>query len=109
MISLPVLLVLKKEINVNNAYSDVWSEGKCKLYVNGLLVILSDVLYVPNVRRNLVLVFVLDKKGFKAGMKLGVVNIIKSLNNDKNGEYEAFNEFCKGEGINHVYTMPYKP
>ena len=25
------------------------------------------------------------------------------------GEYEVFNELCKGEGIRHIYTMPYKP
>ena len=25
------------------------------------------------------------------------------------GEYEVFDEFCKGEGIRHIYTMPHKP
>ena len=40
----------------NNACSDVLGEGKYKLLpiVNGSKVILSDVLYVPDVRRNLI-------------------------------------------------------
>ena len=25
------------------------------------------------------------------------------------GEYEVFDELCKGEGIRHIYTMPHKP
>ena len=34
---------------------------------------------------------------------------IKSLNNDRGGEYKAFDQFCKEMGIRHIYTMPYKP
>ena len=34
---------------------------------------------------------------------------IKSLNNDKGGEYEAMDSFCKESGRKHLYTMPYKP
>ena len=34
---------------------------------------------------------------------------IKSVNNDISGEVEAFDEFCKEEGIRQIYIMPYKP
>ena len=46
----------------NNTYSDVLGEGKCKLSINSIVVVLSDVLYVPDVRRNLIYVSILDKK-----------------------------------------------
>jgi transposase InsO family protein len=31
------------------------------------------------------------------------------LNNDRGGEYEAMDNFCKENGIRHFFTMPYKP
>jgi hypothetical protein len=34
---------------------------------------------------------------------------IKTLNNDREGEYEAMDNLCKENGIKHLYTMPYKP
>ena len=34
---------------------------------------------------------------------------IKSLNNDRGGEYEAMDFLCKKNGIRHLFTMPYKP
>ena len=46
----------------NNTYSDVLGEGNCRLSINGIIVILSNVLYVPDVRRNLISVSILDKK-----------------------------------------------
>ena len=46
----------------NNTYSDVLGEGNCRLSINSIIVILSNVLYVPNVRRNLIFVSILDKK-----------------------------------------------
>ena len=46
----------------NNTYSDVLGEGNCRLSINGIIVILSSVLYVPNVRRNLISVSIIDKK-----------------------------------------------
>ena len=63
----------------NNACSDVLGEGKYKLLpiVNGSKVILSDVLYVPNVSRNLILVSALDKKGYEIWMKSSIVTITK--------------------------------
>lgn len=63
----------------NNAHSDVLGEWKYKLLpiVNGSKVILSDVLYVPDVHRNLILVSALDKKGYKIWMKSGIVTITK--------------------------------
>ena len=63
----------------NNAHSDVLGEWKYKLLpiVNGSKVILSDVLYVLDVHRNLILVSALDKKGYKIWMKSGIVTITK--------------------------------
>ena len=46
----------------NNTYSDVLGEGNCRLSINGIAVILNNVLYVPDVRRNLISVSILDKK-----------------------------------------------
>lgn len=37
------------------------------------------------------------------------VDQIKRLNNERGGEYEAFDEFCRGKGIRHIYTTSYKP
>ena len=31
------------------------------------------------------------------------------MNNDRGGEYEAMDSFCKESGIRDLYTMPYKP
>ena len=46
----------------NNTYSDVLGEGNCRLSINGIIVILSNALYVPDVCRNLISVSILDKK-----------------------------------------------
>jgi hypothetical protein len=43
----------------------------------GSIVILSDVLYVSNVCRNLILVSILIKKGYEIRMKFSVVTIFK--------------------------------
>jgi hypothetical protein len=43
----------------------------------GSVVILSDVLYVSNVCRNLILVSILIKKGYEIRMKSSVVTIFK--------------------------------
>ena len=31
------------------------------------------------------------------------------MNNDRGGEYEAMDSFCKDNGIKHLFTMPYTP
>ncbi len=43
----------------------------------GSIVILSDVLYVSNVCRNLILVSIIIKKGYEIRMKFSVVTIFK--------------------------------
>ena len=48
-------------------------------------------------------------KEFKLEVENQLGRSIKSLNNDRGGEYEAFDQFCKEMGIRHIYTMPYKP
>uniref|UniRef100_A0A2N9EP82 Integrase catalytic domain-containing protein n=1 Tax=Fagus sylvatica TaxID=28930 RepID=A0A2N9EP82_FAGSY len=48
-------------------------------------------------------------KEFKLEVENQLGISIKSLNNDRGGEYEAFDLFCKEMGIRHIYTMPYKP
>ena len=42
----------------------------------------------------------------EVGKQLG--QPIRSINNGRGGEYEVFDEFCKGKWIKHIYTMPYK-
>ena len=48
-------------------------------------------------------------KEFKLEVENQLGRSIKSLNNDKSGEYKVFDQFCKEMGIRHIYTMPYKP
>ena len=48
-------------------------------------------------------------KNYKTEVEKQLGQPIKSINNDRGGEFEVFDEFCKGEGIRHIYTMPYKP
>lgn len=61
----------------NNTYIDVLGEGDCKLSCNGTNVILKNVLYAPTIRRNLISVAMLEKKGFEVRFKTGVVTIGK--------------------------------
>ena len=61
----------------NNTYSDVLGEGNYRLSINGIVVILSNVLYVLSVRRNLIFVSVLDKKGYEIRLKSSHVTICK--------------------------------
>ena len=46
-------------------------------------------------------------KNYKTEVEKQLGRPIKSINNDRGGEYEVFDEFYKGEGIRHIYTMPY--
>ena len=48
-------------------------------------------------------------KNYKTEVEKQLGRPIKSINNDRGGEYEVFDKFCKGEGIRNIYTMPYKP
>jgi IS30 family transposase len=52
----------------------------------------------------------IDKlKEFKLEVEKHIGRSIKTLNNDRGGEYEAMDNLCKENGIKHLYTMPYKP
>jgi transposase InsO family protein len=48
-------------------------------------------------------------KEYKLEVEKQLGRSIKSLNNDRGGEYEAVDSFCKESGIRHLHTMPYKP
>ncbi|KAM1189908.1 hypothetical protein ACFX2J_025523 [Malus domestica] len=48
-------------------------------------------------------------KEFKAEVENQLGISIKTLNSDRGGEFEAFDDFCKENGIRHNYTMPYTP
>ena len=47
-------------------------------------------------------------KNYKIEVEKQLGQPIKSINNGRGGEYEVFDEFCKGKWIKHIYTMPYK-
>jgi hypothetical protein len=47
-------------------------------------------------------------KEYKLEVEKQLERSIKSLNNDRRGEYEAMDSFCKENEIRHLYTMPYK-
>jgi hypothetical protein len=53
----------------NNTYSYVLGEGKCKIFVNGLVIVLYDFLYVPSIRKNLISVSVLYNKVYMIKFK----------------------------------------
>uniref|UniRef100_A0A2N9F1W8 CCHC-type domain-containing protein n=1 Tax=Fagus sylvatica TaxID=28930 RepID=A0A2N9F1W8_FAGSY len=61
----------------NNTYSDVLGEGRFKFSIGDFVIVLNNVLYVPSVCRNLIIVPVLDEKGFEVKMKSGRVFISK--------------------------------
>ena len=44
----------------NNTYNDVLGECKCKISVNKSIIVLYNVMYVPNIRRNLISIPILD-------------------------------------------------
>ena len=48
-------------------------------------------------------------KEFKLEVETQLGRPIKSLNSDRGGEFETLDNFCKLNGIRHIYTMPYKP
>jgi hypothetical protein len=77
----------------NNTYSDVLGEGKCKISVNGSVIVLYDVLYVPSIRRNLISVPVLDSKGYGIKFKSGKVYIRKG------------NVSVKGVKVDNMYLL----
>jgi transposase InsO family protein len=47
-------------------------------------------------------------KEYKLEVEKQLGRSIKSLNNDRRGEYEAIGSFYKENGIRHLFTMPYK-
>jgi hypothetical protein len=56
----------------NNTYNDVLGEGKsekCKISINRSIIVLYNVLYVPNICRNLISVPILDDKGYSIKFK----------------------------------------
>lgn len=77
----------------NNTYSDVLSEGNCRLSINGIVVILSNVLHVPDVRRNLISISIPDKKGYEIRLKSSCVTICKG------------NIKLKGVRIDNMYVL----
>jgi hypothetical protein len=63
----------------NNNYSDVLGEGKCKISVKGSIVVLHNVLYVPNIQRNLISVPILDDKGYCISLSLERSILVKGV------------------------------
>jgi hypothetical protein len=53
----------------NNTYSDVLGEDKCNFFVNGSIIVLYNVLYVPSIRKNLIYVSILEDKGYSIKFK----------------------------------------
>jgi hypothetical protein len=61
----------------NNTYNNVLGKGKCKISVKWSIIVLHNVLYVPNIRKNLIYVPVLDGKGYGIKFKSGNIYISK--------------------------------
>ncbi|XP_075491105.1 uncharacterized protein LOC142529455 [Primulina tabacum] len=105
----------------NSATSDIKGQGKVVLKMtSGKELTLNNVLYVSNIRKNLLSGSLLNKHGFrivfesdkvillKSGMFVGKGKKIKVLRSDCGGEYESpFAEFCDQHCIKHERTAPY--
>eukprot|EP00253_Pinus_taeda_P001708 PITA_01708 len=101
--------------------------GNVSLKLNqGNTIHLQDVLYVPDLKKNLVSISAMEDKGYKVGgSPLGVMSCdtsqalienqtekkIKILRTDNGTEYESneFHDFCKEAGIKRETTTPYTP
>ncbi|RDX62024.1 hypothetical protein CR513_59689, partial [Mucuna pruriens] len=79
---------------------------------------LSDMLHLPSIRVNLVLVALLGKFGvkdeafnmfptYKPEVENQLNKKIKRIGLDKGGGYTLFNEFCEREGIINEVTLPF--
>jgi hypothetical protein len=75
----------------NNTYSDVLGEGKCKFSVNGSIIVLYNVLYVPSIHRNIIYVFILYDKGYSIKFK------------SRNGYMSRGNISIKGTKVDNMY------
>ncbi|KAL5767614.1 hypothetical protein ACOSQ2_014397 [Xanthoceras sorbifolium] len=53
----------------NNTYVDVLGKGNCKIAFDNFTIILQNVLYAPSIRRNLIFVYVLEKRNFEIRFK----------------------------------------
>ncbi|XP_075499393.1 uncharacterized protein LOC142537784 [Primulina tabacum] len=116
----------------NSATFEIKGKGKVFLKMtSGKELTLNNVLYVPDIRKNLVSGSLLNKHGFrivfesdnvvllKSGMFVGkgcsevenqLRKKIKVVRSDHGGEYESpFAEFCAQHGIKHERTAPYFP
>ena len=78
----------------NNSYSDVLGIGNCQFSINGTSIVRHDVLYVPNIRRNLISVPVLTQKGFEITFRFNIVLIKKG------------SVLVKGVRVNDMYSLP---
>ena len=66
----------------NNTYNDVLGKGKCKIFVKRSIVVLNNVLYMLDSRRNLIYVPVLNGSGY--GIKCKARNVYSSKENVSN-------------------------
>ncbi|PHT38854.1 Enoyl-[acyl-carrier-protein] reductase [NADH], chloroplastic [Capsicum baccatum] len=122
----------------NSATAKVEGTGKICLKMNSRKVLtLNNVLYVPELRQNLISVSLLDNNGFKCVTVSGKIVVskgeikdeaidafrqyktevenqldkkIKMIRSDRGGEYESpFAQICVENGIIHQTTAPYSP
>ncbi|XP_075494791.1 uncharacterized protein LOC142532361 [Primulina tabacum] len=120
---------VKKLFMGNSATSEIKGQGKVVLKMtSGKELTLNNVLYVPDIRKNLVSGSLLNKHGFrivfesdkdeaidkfvqyKSEVENQVSKKIKVLRSDRGGEYKSpFAKFCAQHGIKHERTAPYSP
>ena len=61
----------------NDQTCEILGKGKIKLKLHdGTILFLSEVQYVPNLKRNLILVGLLESKGFKIAMENGTLKVL---------------------------------
>jgi hypothetical protein len=71
----------------------VLGEGKCNTFVKESIIVLHNVLYIPNIRRNLISILILDCKGY--GIKFKSINVY----------INEGNVFVKGVKIENIYLL----
>jgi hypothetical protein len=90
----------------NNTYSDVLGESKCKISVNGSIIVLYNVLYVSSIHRNLISVPILDDKGYSIKFKSRKVYIsrgnilVKGTKEDNMYFLKVYNKISISDYVN---------
>lgn len=101
------LVPKSKKVYKNNTYSDIVGVRLYRVNVVGTIVLLNDVLYSLQVRRNLLFVYVLTRKWFGVHFILGKLTIGKHGLVMFEGKYVKEHRIFNCNEINKTYHYVY--